>query len=1279
MGDNSIGDVAITVEGAGSAMLSDPGQGVCGVTFSFDHEYIGDMTFTLTSPFGQTVTLIGPVGFFGATDGAIWDISFVPCSATANPDLGMSPTFTNSDDWEVNGTYTGSYYPNSGCLEDFNSGPLNGDWILHWYDGQAADEGNIYDFNIIFCDPPSTIICCLSEGGELSPSNVVSECYGSPALYNVVSAYWVGADAEPDTLEYGYTYIVVANGLIVGLEPDADLSSYFPGTYQICGLSYLLADSLNLPQIGDNYTNFLNSLSFDPPLLCGDLSGSCTMINIYPPETVEFDSVPVLCLTDSLYALSATPAGGTFTGPGVTGNTFNPSFFTENDTVKIVYQASGQFGCPAIDTLTIIVIDCGCQFGPIADPGQDQSICVGSPTIYLDGGLYGSATAGTWVGGAGIFTPSNLDVHATYTPTAAELAGDSLVLTLITNDPDGSGICVPDTASVTISFVEVAIQSVTMANGKIDCNIPKDTLIGSATVSNGENLFTYWKDAMGNIIQLGDTLIIGNVGSYTYFAESAEGCVESSSVYLNGFFNVPDIQFDEPGIINCDNPTITLTGSSGTNNAQLVWVGPGLVDSVFTDNVTIAEGGYYSLTVIDPSNGCKAFLPKFVAVDTLFPVITYSTSTLSCLDTLVDIVVNSGGIDYDYAWIFPDGVTTDTLQSLYDLTQIGDYLLNIKNMNSGCELDTTITVNDDIVAPNVTVSSFPTDAMINCDNATVNLVATSTTAGVAFEWNGPSVVKDPDQEILVATPGTYLLKVIGSNGCESLDSIIVYIDTIAPPMDNPVSSDTITCYTSSSTLTISSVSAMVNFTWYNNNGVILGTGNSMVALNPGGYMVVAKDPINGCTSMRSLDVESDIDAPLAILNVNGEITCSNLSVLVDLSVNRDLDSISWSGLSLNEQDTMSVTVNEAGTYQVYFVGDNGCIGSEDFDVSEDITAPIANASAQFEVTCIRKQGGLSIAGSSVGSDFSYSWSALDGAIVSGENSSEPVVEGPGEFVLLVVDISNGCVGMDSITLYENLNVPTDIKYSTLAASCNNQVDGAIVIDGAVGGVKPIKYKLNNGAFSAQVIYSPLSPGNYTISAEDENGCIVDIPVLVDQPIPLSLDLGPDQLVRLGDYVTINGIASNLTGVDTIVWNTILDTACLSDPLCLSQSFYPLKSIILKASIIDRLGCTTSDEIEVIVDDAPEIFVPNIFSPNGDMKNDLFTVYKGDNVAKVFDLTVFDRWGNKHYFVSEIETGTGWDGTFRGEISPDGVYVYQFLATLWNGETKVYSGSVTLIR
>src|SRR6059036_6253 len=83
--------------------------------------------------------------------------------------------------------------------------------------------------------------------------------------------------------------------------------------------------------------------------------------------------------------------------------------------------------------------------------GADQAVCASSPQAQLAGAVGGSATGGSWSGGAGTFNPSASALNATYMPTAAEIAAGGVTLTLTTNATGGPCAVASDDVRLTIN------------------------------------------------------------------------------------------------------------------------------------------------------------------------------------------------------------------------------------------------------------------------------------------------------------------------------------------------------------------------------------------------------------------------------------------------------------------------------------------------------------------------------------------------------------------------------------------------------------------------------------------------------------------------------------------------------------------------------------------------------------------------------------------------------------------------------------------------------------
>jgi len=144
-------------------------------------------------------------------------------------------------------------------------------------------------------------------------------------------------------------------------------------------------------------------------------------------------------------------------------------------------------------------------------------VCASIGSVTLNGSVGGRATGGTWSGGAGgVFSPSPADLHATYAPSAADVAAGLVTLTLTTNDPSGPCGAVSDQVVITLDS-----PSVTVADRVTCSGISPVTL--SASVSRGIGPYSYrWSNgATGSSITVADT------ASYSVTVTDSKGCQAS--------------------------------------------------------------------------------------------------------------------------------------------------------------------------------------------------------------------------------------------------------------------------------------------------------------------------------------------------------------------------------------------------------------------------------------------------------------------------------------------------------------------------------------------------------------------------------------------------------------------------------------------------------------------------------------------------------------------------------------------------------------------------------
>ena len=91
---------------------------------------------------------------------------------------------------------------------------------------------------------------------------------------------------------------------------------------------------------------------------------------------------------------------------------------------------------------------------------------------------------------------------------------------------------------------------------------------------------------------------------------------------------------------------------------------------------------------------------------------------------------------------------------------------------------------------------------------------------------------------------------------------------------------------------------------------------------------------------------------------------------------------------------------------------------------------------------------------------------------------------------------------------------------------------------------------------------------------------------------------------------------------------------------------------------------------------PQIFVPNVFTPNSDGSNETFMI-STENMQSI-ELLIVNRWGNLMATIDDLNGG--WDGITPGGIdAKEGVYFYRYSATGLDGSEWVGHGFFSIVR
>jgi gliding motility-associated-like protein len=108
---------------------------------------------------------------------------------------------------------------------------------------------------------------------------------------------------------------------------------------------------------------------------------------------------------------------------------------------------------------------------------------------------------------------------------------------------------------------------------------------------------------------------------------------------------------------------------------------------------------------------------------------------------------------------------------------------------------------------------------------------------------------------------------------------------------------------------------------------------------------------------------------------------------------------------------------------------------------------------------------------------------------------------------------------------------------------------------------------------------------------------------------------------------------------------------------------------IKVTALGSNGCKSVEYYNTLSNCKATVFFPNTFTPNNDNHNEVFKIY-GHHIKKI-ELQIFNRWGELVFVSNDINQT--WDGTYQGEIVPQGQYVVKLKVTsdqIYNQQTPI---------
>lgn len=228
-----------------------------------------------------------------------------------------------------------------------------------------------------------------------------------------------------------------------------------------------------------------------------------------PANPITFVPFPTICSADSPYVLfEASPAGGLYSGTGVSSGIFDPSSGTQT----IDYLFTDAYGCSHSASSTITVSD-----NPIVTQSSFSSVCSNAGLVSLTGGLPAGGTySGTGVSGTDFDASSGTQL-ITYSYTDLNGCSASASETIVVNTAP--------TVSLGLPVTEMCAN---WAPSTLSGGMPAGGTYSGTGVSAGQ--FNPATASMGN-----------NVVSYTYVDGNGCSSLATQSIFVNACAGVEEV------------------------------------------------------------------------------------------------------------------------------------------------------------------------------------------------------------------------------------------------------------------------------------------------------------------------------------------------------------------------------------------------------------------------------------------------------------------------------------------------------------------------------------------------------------------------------------------------------------------------------------------------------------------------------------------------------------------------------------------------------------------
>ncbi len=659
---------------------------------------------------------------------------------------------------------------------------------------------------------------------------------------------------------------------------------------------------------------------------------------------------------------------------------------------------------------------------------------------------------------------------------------------------------------------------------------------------------------------------------------------------------------------DCDaGGTITITDVRGGNGGYVFdWA-----DLSGTDNSMNRAGlaeGVYNLTVTD-SKGCFVVVNTMAVEDVCVPcpppiIASVVVVEANCgeSDGLAAINMAEGNENFSFEWS-PNVSNTGSANGISS----GAYSVTITSLSG---LACTIIEDFSVGTINGLGSGVETVRNASCGGA--DGFASLSPASFTYTWIHDGVTGAERSDL---AEGTYIVEIMDPNNSDCLDAITVVIGSDNPLIITPVVNVAPDCGDSngSVTLDIEGGSGDYSFSW--------GTGATQTNLAGGQQMVMITDNVTGCQSQTNFTLNENVPVADVVIEPQVNTSCpGSEDGFVELNnLTFSPGFVQPATVRIEDVDGNQFTNGELipGDYCVIVRDGNGCIaGSNCFRVRNapqiDVDIELFNqqCSAPGMINLVDVSGG--------NGDFEFNWMDID---MPEEPQNRDSI-GAAEYTIVVSD-SEGCMVSQALVI-EDERYDLDLETESDNVSCNGSADGSIDITPSEG-IGPYTFDWNIDENEGSI--DELEPGTYEVTVTDANECTAESSFIIQEPVPLEIDLGNDTMACASSIVI--GLPDNPGS--TYTW-TDSDGMEIGNESTIDVS--PAGTSTYYLAFVDGNGCMAMDSINVMAGDLDADFGFNL-----DACSDVAEISLSDQSSSNFDPISSWSWSLSNGMESELQNPT----------------------------------------